>query len=210
MLQDRKKIYRAVAVLLQYPDRTLLRMVPDLVSYIGRMPAGKAKQAIAEFLGYLNSESLLRLQENYTAAFDMNPSTTLNMTFHLLGDGETRAAVMVLLQQSYHTAGFDGPADDLPDFFPAMLEFLAICPPGTSVDLFWQCFASLEGLVRRLQSSAPAYANLLELLNDDYRHWLHAVAPESCPGFLRFIESNGNQAHSRSIGDGGKGHEFCQ
>ena len=204
MLQDRKNIYRTVAVLLQYPDRTLLQMVPDLRSYIGCMPAGNARRVIAEFVGYLNSESLLRLQENYTAAFDMNPSTTLNMTFHLLGDGEKRAAVMVLLLQSYRAAGFDGPAGDLPDFFPAMLEFLAICPPGTSVDLFWQCFASLEGLVRRLQPSAPAYANLLELLIDDYRHWLHAVAPESSPGFLRFIESNGNQARSRPIGDGGK------
>jgi len=210
MLQDRKKVYHIVAVLLQYPDRTLLQMVPDLASYIGRMPTGKAKQAIAEFLGYLKSESMLRLQENYTAAFDMNPSTTLNMTFHLIGDGETRAAVMVLLQQSYRIAGFDGPADDLSDFLPAMLEFLAICPPGTPVDLFWQCFASLEGLVQRLRPSAPAYANLLELLNDDYRHWLHAVAPESCPSFLRFVESNGNQARSRSYRDGGKGHEFCQ
>ena len=209
MLQDRKKVYRTVAALLQYPDRTLLQMVPDLVSSIGRMPTSKAKQAIADFLRYLDSASMLHLQENYTTAFDMNPSTTLNMTFHLLGDGEKRAKVMVLLQQSYRNAGYEGPEHDLPDLLPAMLEFLAVCPEDTPTDLFWQCFAGLEGLVRRLRAFVPAYANLLELLVDDYLHWLHAVAPGSCPDFLRFMESNYDQACSQSKGDGGKGHESC-
>jgi len=197
MLETHKRIYRTIAFLLQYPDKDLLQTVPELTSHCGRLPEGKARRVIMEFLDFLNSEPLLRLQETYTAAFDMNPSTALNMTYHLSGDGEKRAGIMVLLQQSYQVSGYEGPAHDLPDFLPAMVEFLTVCPDSARADLFWQCFAGLEGLVQRLREPAPSYARLLDLLADDYRQWVHDVAPTSSPGFARFMESNGNHDRSR-------------
>ena len=173
------KLYKIISILLQYPNQELLRSVPELESYTGLMPAGKAQLMIANFLGYLKSEPMLKLQQNYTAAFDLNPSTTLNMTYHLFGDGEKRAGMMVRLQQRYHAAGYDGPANDLPDFLPLMLEFLALCPDLSMMDVFWQCFAGLAGLVERLRETARPYADLLDLLADDYKHRVTGFVTQS-------------------------------
>jgi nitrate reductase delta subunit len=135
------------------------------------LPAGRIREAISGFLDYAASQPLLRLQENYTAAFDLNPSTTLNMSCHLSGDGRKRAALLARLQQGYRRAGYEGPADDLPDFLPAIVELLAVCRDEAILVLFRRCLAGLHGLVHRLREAAPAYADLLDLLDDDVRQW---------------------------------------
>jgi nitrate reductase delta subunit len=169
MKEDQIKIFKIISILLQYPDNALLRYVPELESHVEQMPSSKAKSAIKEFLMYLKYQPMIRLQENYTAAFDMNPSTTLNMTYHLYGDGEKRAATMARLQQVYFDAGYECIADELPDFLPLMLEFSAECPSTTNIDLFLHCSAGLDGLVNRLQKMAQPYAALLGILADDWK-----------------------------------------
>ena len=172
------KLYKTMSILLQYPNRDLLQCVPELESYTGRMPAGKAQRVIANFLGYLKSEPMLKLQQGYTAAFDMNPATTLNMTYHLFGDGEKRAGMMVRLQQHYHAAGYDSPANELPDFLPLILEFLALRPDAFVMDVFRQCCGGLYGLIERLREIARPYADLLDLLADDFKSRGTGLVPQ--------------------------------
>ena len=198
MQEVSNKVYKTMAILLQYPNKDLLQCVPELESCTGLMPAGKAQRVIANFLGYLKSEPMLKLQQNYTAAFDMNPSTTLNMTYHLFGDGEKRAGMMVRLQQCYHAAGYDGPANDLPDFLPLMLEFLALCPDPSMMDVFWQCCAGLNGLVERLRDLARPYADLLDLLADDYKHRTIAFVTLPPKGVSPSMETPRTQTRHRS------------
>jgi nitrate reductase delta subunit len=169
MRQAQEERYRVIAALLQYPDPAWLEVIPEVKAYCRRLPAGRTRDAVGGFLNYLASRPLLRLQENYTAVFDLNPATTLNMSCHLSEDGRKRAALLVSLQQGYRRAGYEGPADDLPDFLPAMVEFLAVCRDAAALDLFHRCLAGLEGLAHRLRQAAPAYANLLDLLADDCR-----------------------------------------
>jgi len=171
------KLYKTMVILLQYPSQDLLQCVPELESHTGLMPAGKAQRVVTEFLAYLKSEPMLKLQQNYTAAFDLNPSTTLNMTYHLFGDGEKRAGMMVRLQQCYHAAGYSGPANDLPDFLPLMLEFLAVCPDAFRMDAVWQCLTALDGLVERLRKVVRPYADLMDLLVDDCKRRAIGLGP---------------------------------
>ena len=174
MKENQRKIYKTISILLQYPDNALLRCVPELEFYVKSMPSSKAKSAIKEFIRYLKSQSMIRLQENYTAAFDMNPSTTLNMTYHLYGDGEKRAGMMARLQQVYSDAGYDCAANELPDFLPLMLEFSAECPGATNINLILHCSAGLDGLVNRLQETGQPYAALLGILADDGKQRINA------------------------------------
>jgi nitrate reductase delta subunit len=167
MRDAQEKRYRIIAAMLQYPDPNWLDRIPEVAAWIRQLPAGRTRRAISGFLDYLASQPLLHLQENYTAAFDLNPATTLNMSWHLSGDDRKRAAMLSRLQQSYRSAGYDGPADDLPDFLPAMVEFLAVCRDGEALDPIRQCLSGLDGLVQRLRETAPPYAHLLALLADD-------------------------------------------
>jgi nitrate reductase molybdenum cofactor assembly chaperone NarJ/NarW len=171
MCKAQEERYRIIAFLLQYPEPAWLQMIPQATAYSRRLPAGRTREAMAAFLDYLASQPLMRLQENYTAAFDLNPATTLNMSYHLLGDGRKRAALLAMLAHSYRCEGYEGPAHDLPDFLPAMIEFLAVCRSRAALDPVRRCLAGLDGLVHRLRDAAPAYADLLALLVDDYRQW---------------------------------------
>ena len=167
MRESRKKRYQLISLLMQFPDTALLAGIPELDACAAQLDGSDGEKKIAEFLDYLKSQPLIRLQETYTAAFDMNPSTTLNMTYHLLGDGEKRAGMMALLRQLYFDAGYDCAPDELPDFLPLMLEFTAVCPEGTHMDLIDACLAEIGPLAARLRDTASPYSALLASLADE-------------------------------------------
>ncbi len=181
MENAREQRYRIIAALLQYPQPAWLEIIPEVKAWCRRLPAGRTRETMAGFADYLTSRPLLRLQENYTAAFDLNPATTLNMSYHLYGDGRKRAALLASLQQGYHQAGYTGPADELPDFLPAMIEFLAVSRDEQIPASFRQCLAALDGLAQRLRPAAPAYAQLLFLLAADFRAGQRQAGPSSFP-----------------------------
>ena len=128
------------------------------------MPSKEMKKSMDDFLLYLKTHSPIHLQEGYTAAFDMNPTTTLNLTYQLYGDNEKRADVLARLQQRYQDAGYERITGELPDFLPMMLEFLSVCPDTENTELIWECLQGLEDVVDRLQKAAPPYAALLQPL----------------------------------------------
>jgi nitrate reductase molybdenum cofactor assembly chaperone NarJ/NarW len=157
---------RLLSALLQYPDHDMLSQIEMIETAIDDMSSEEMKKCMADFLLYLKTHSPIHLQEGYTSAFDMNPATTLNLTYHLYGDNEKRAAALAHLQQIYEAAGWQRITGELPDFLPLMLEFLATAPDANNGDLIWLCLRGLEGCLARLRQTAPAYAALLQPLVD--------------------------------------------
>ena len=155
---------RLLSVLLQYPDHDFLSQIEMIETEIEDLPSKKMKKCMDNFLCYLKTHSPIDLQEGYTAAFDMNPSTTLNLTYQLYGDNEKRADVLARLQQRYRDAGYERITGELPDYLPMMLEFLSVCPDTENTRLIWECLRGLEDIVDRLQKAAPPYAALLQPL----------------------------------------------
>lgn len=155
---------RLLSALLQYPDHDLLGQIEMIETEIDDMPSREMKKSMDDFLLYLKTHSPIHLQEGYTAAFDMNPTTTLNLTYQLYGDNEKRADVLARLQQRYQDAGYERITGELPDYLPMMLEFLSVCPDTENAGLVWKCLRGLEDVVDRLQKAAPPYAALLQPL----------------------------------------------
>jgi nitrate reductase delta subunit len=155
---------RLLSALLQYPDHDFLSQIEMIETEVDDMPSKEMKKCMDDFLRYLKAHSPIHLQEGYTAAFDMNPSTTLNLTYHLYGDNEKRADMLARLQQRYQDAGYERTTGELPDYLPMMLEFLSVCPDSDSMQLIWECLGGLEDVVGRLQKAAPHYAALLQPL----------------------------------------------
>ena len=155
---------RLLSVLLIYPDEEWLRQVKDIEAALEDLPPGEVKQAAREFLNHVTACSPIGLQEAYTAAFDMTPSTTMNLTYHLYGDTEKGAEALARLQQCYQEAGCERTGGELPDYLPLMLEFVSICPDDEGAGLVWECFQGFGDYLGRLQKTAPAYAALLQPL----------------------------------------------
>jgi nitrate reductase molybdenum cofactor assembly chaperone NarJ/NarW len=157
-------ICRVLSALLDYPDDDLLHHLGEIASVARRLPDSDIKTAVEDFLAYLGGHAAIQLQENFTAAFDMRPDTTLNLTYHAYGDNEKRAAALARLQHMYDAAGWERITGELPDYLPLLLEFLAIHPQPETAAPAWQCLKAAEALVARLEESAPAYALLLRPL----------------------------------------------
>lgn len=155
---------KLLSFLLQYPDADYLFQVKEIEGLLAGMVQNEQNKSFVDFINYIKTQVPIRLQESYTAVFDMNPATTLNLTYHMFGDNEKRAGMLSRLQQVYLDAGYECTTGELPDYLPLMLEFLSVCPEANGAALIWECFKNLNRYVDRLQQEAPAYSALLQPL----------------------------------------------
>lgn len=173
MIDHHTDTLQVLSVLLHYPDQDLLNGLDEIESLTVDLPLSETKSAIQAFIGELKTQSLIGVQERYTAVFDMDPATTMNITYHAFGDNEKRAAALAYLQHNYAQAGWARVTGELPDYLPLMLEFLSVCPHPEHSAPVWQCLQGLPPLVARLGEKAPVYAALLQPIV--------AMAIERCP-----------------------------
>jgi len=162
MIDNLTDCLQMFSVLLRYPDDDLLNGLDEIASAADRLDSGEIKSAIQAHVHYLEARALIHVQERYTAVFDMDPATTMNMTYHAYGDNEKRAAALANLQRNYEHAGWERITGELPDYLPMMLEFLSICPQSEFTEPVWKCLRGLQPLVERLEKNEPIYAVLLQ------------------------------------------------
>lgn len=182
MINSQNDSLQVLSMLLTYPDADLLSHLDEIASIADRWPSAQIESAIRAFVNELRTHRLIRIQERYTAVFDMNPATTMNMTYHAYGDNEKRAAALARLQHNYEQAGWRRITGELPDYLPLMLEFLSICPDTKHAAPVWQCLQGMQPLVERLEKKEPIYAALLQPIVN--------MAAERCPSV-----GNGDQPH---------------
>jgi nitrate reductase delta subunit len=168
-MQDASTYFKILSLLLQYPDAAYIRALPELTAAAGRLAPGPERAGIYSFLADVTARDVIQLQERYTAAFDLNPSTTLNMSYHRWGDGEKRAAALTRLQSRYRNAGYESVSAELPDYLPLMLEFMATVPGADHSVTIRQCLEGLDPMLERLGRIAPPYAQLLQPLAASFR-----------------------------------------
>lgn len=178
--QDTKTLFRVLSVLLHYPGEDYFRQVSKIEPILVDMPPEEFKVSISEFITRIRTQSLIQLQETYTAAFDMNPATTMNLTYHIWGDNEKRAGMLSRIQQVYQDAGYDRITGDLPDYLPLMLEFLSVGPEEKNEALIWECLQDFDAYITRLRAVAPMHSDLLQPLADMAvnRFQSKGIAPE--------------------------------
>ena len=163
-MNEAEKYIKVVSLLMQYPDEAYFSSLPEIKSLVSKMHPGPRRTSIEKFITRLEGEEAIHVQEQYTALFDMSPSTTLNVTYHLWGDGEKRARLLARLQQLYAKAGLEKKSLELPDFLPLILEFLASVPKATQSGAIKTSLKGVESLVERLKPIASHYSGLLEPL----------------------------------------------
>ncbi len=163
MTDDERMQLKLLSFFLEYPDAGWFEGLADAGAALKTVSAGPGREALRQFLDRAVGTPAIRLQEAYTAGFDLSPSTSLNLTYHLLGDSEDRGRALARLVEIYRRGGWEAAAGELPDFLPLVLEFLAVCPAPEDADLLWDCLGSVESVAGRLAREAHPYAGLLAL-----------------------------------------------
>lgn len=158
-------MYKMLSVLLEYPEARLLDSMQDLREAVHGFPDPAAKPVCLDFLTYLDSTPLVRLQEVYTSHFDINPTTCLYVTYHKWGDAKERGTDLVELLQLYARAGFDLNTRELPDYLPVILEFLSVCEAQERNWIVSRYGQEMLKLAARHEEDGTPYAGLLEVVS---------------------------------------------
>jgi len=167
--EENRHLLKVLSALLQYPDEELVLLLDELKEAVGEIPQEEHREKCVNCLDYLENNSLIHLQEEYTATFDLNPATSLNLTYHKWGDARERGSALSDLNYLYHTAGYDSSDDDLPDYLPLILEFLSITTLADSFLFLGQYCDQVEAVGSRLREKGSPYAGLFEIVLDIFR-----------------------------------------
>jgi nitrate reductase molybdenum cofactor assembly chaperone NarJ/NarW len=159
-------LLKLISVLLLYPDDELIDWLPSLENELDETVKSTEKNRILRFVTAIKHMPLLHLQEHYTRIFDINPKSSLNLTYHKLGDTENRGRTLAQLDQIYRQAGYERTTGELPDYLPLVLEFLSECPHAEEIDLLWVQFDAVKNIAAILDDLNSPYRLLFEILTD--------------------------------------------
>jgi nitrate reductase delta subunit len=160
MTDRNRTVWQAVALLLCYPDRRLL----DLLPLLRDATAGIAP--LTRFVGVVGATPLAELQTSYVDTFDFRKRCCLYLTWYSDGDTRRRGGSLAELKRRYAAHGFAVADGELPDFLPAVCEFAAHAPDGEGRELLVEHRAGLALLRFALTDAGSPYADVLAALCD--------------------------------------------
>jgi nitrate reductase delta subunit len=151
---------RALAALLTYPSAELLDAMAEVRAAIAadRLVPRADRRAAERLADELAASDLLEAQEAYVELFDRGRATSLHLFEHVHGDSRDRGQAMVDLKAVYARAGLAMAANELPDYLPAVLEYLSTRPLDEVRDMLGDCAHILRAVGEALQRRGSAYA----------------------------------------------------
>jgi len=168
MTEEQRSFLKLVSLLLQYPEAGLLDSLASLEGAVSEIADPGRKTSCADFLRHLKNTPLLRLQESYSATFDLNPSTSLDLGYHRWGDGKERGGALARLVSLYLEAGYEVVDRVLPDHLPLVLEFLSLCPHEMALEIINEYESQVATLASRLAEDGSPYAGLLRMVSESF------------------------------------------
>jgi nitrate reductase delta subunit len=157
---------KALAALLTYPSAELLAAMDDVRAVLGteKRIAREDRHALERLMDELAAADLLEAQEAYVELFDRGRSTSLHLFEHVHGDSRDRGQAMVDLKSVYARAGLAMIENELPDYLPAVLEYLSTRPLDEVRDMLGDCAHIVRSVGEALQRRGSAYASIFAAL----------------------------------------------
>jgi len=162
------KTLKALSALLTYPTRELVDALPDLYAVIVEEGAidRRRRDGLKALMQWMQGQDLLDLEAEYVATFDRGRATCLHLFEHVHGESRDRGQAMVDLRRVYLRGGFALAANELPDYIPALLEFLSLQPRSQIEDMLADCAHILRSIGQTLQRRGSAYSSAFAALLD--------------------------------------------
>ena len=159
---------KLASLLLQYPSQQLREAAAEVAEVEIAPARGRQAARLRGFCAWYAARSLGELQRLYVDAFDFSKQCSLHLTYHVQGDRRQRGLALLELKRAYREAGFEPPADELPDYLPLVLEFAALAPEPAARALLEDQRVALElvraGLRREDSPFEPLVSAVLDSL----------------------------------------------
>jgi len=166
--------------LLEYPTANLPEKARECLESAGGAPP-EALDGLKSFDTFVASTPSGRLEEIYSASFDLAPACCLYAGFHLLGDDPRRGALLLMLKQCYRKAGLEL-GGELPDHLSLLLRYLAVPrDPDFEMELVGRLLLpALEKMVPALEEG-NGYRGLLQAARALCREHADLCSVGACP-----------------------------
>ncbi len=157
---------RVMAALLDYPRAEMREALPEMREILqdeGALSASRLAELDA-LIDALASAEPLEIEANYVELFDRSRNTSLHLFEHVHGDSRDRGPAMIDLAQTYEKAGLYLAPDELPDYLPAVLQFVSTQPSREARAFLGEMAHIFNALFGALQQRESAYASVLGAL----------------------------------------------
>jgi nitrate reductase delta subunit len=160
------KTFKVLGALLSYPTAELIAALPDLHAVLVEegLVDRAGRTALRSLMSGMAGQDVIDVEEAYVATFDRGRATSLHLFEHVHGESRDRGQAMVDLQQIYARAGLQLAAHELPDYLPALLEFLSFRPLPEAKEMLRDCAHVLRAIGEALATRGSAHAAVLASL----------------------------------------------
>ena len=157
---------RVLAALLGYPDARLRGFLPEMRALLNDEGAvSPARRVELEVLmDTIGRSDPLDIEADYVELFDRGRATSLHLFEHVHGDSRDRGPAMIDLGQTYDKAGLILADGELPDYLPAVLEFVSTQPPREAKAFLGEMSHIFNAIFGALQHRMSGYASVLGAL----------------------------------------------
>lgn len=159
-MHDEKAVFQLLSLMFQYPNAEWIHD-ETLKDELANIQDSETKLQLTLFYEYLQSTPIEELEQNYVNTFDFNSKTTLYLTYVLFQDTRERGKAFLKLKSEFRDAGFEALTDELPDYFPLLLEFVSMAPEEIGAKLFRVNQKAITKLEENLQEINSPYCTLI-------------------------------------------------
>lgn len=181
VLQPVRSGLRVLAALLSYPDARLRAHLPEMRTLVrDQLVFSPARRIELEALiDAIARATPLESEAAYVELFDRGRATSLHLFEHVHGDSRDRGPAMIDLGQTYANAGLMLEDGELPDYLPAVLEFVSTQPPREARAFLAEMAHILNAIFGALNQRESAYASVLGALLELAGEKTKPVAPSA-------------------------------
>ena len=157
---------RVLAALLSYPDSAMRGHLPEMREILrSESVLLDTRQAeLDALIESLDRAEQLEVEADYVELFDRGRGTSLHLFEHVHGDSRDRGPAMIDLAQTYEKAGLHLAPGELPDYLPAVLEFVSTQPPREATAFLSEMAHIFTAIFSALRERASPYASVLGAL----------------------------------------------
>jgi nitrate reductase molybdenum cofactor assembly chaperone NarJ/NarW len=162
------KSLRVLAALLGYPDAQLRSFLPEMRQLLNgeRALSNERRAELDALMHALQRTDPLQAEADYVELFDRGRATSLHLFEHVHGDSRDRGPALIDLGQTFEKAGLILAEGELPDYLPAVLEFVSTQPPREARAFLGEMAHIFNAIFGALQRRNSAYASVLGALLD--------------------------------------------
>ena len=157
---------RVLARLLSYPGAELLSHITEMRDALraeGALPVARLAE-LDVLMDTLSNADPLDTEAAYVQLFDQGRATSLHLFEHVHGDSRDRGPAMIDLAQTYDQAGLYLAPGELPDYLPAVLEFVSTQPTREARAFLSEMTHIFNAIFSALQQRQSAYASVIGAL----------------------------------------------